>query len=85
MTLPETYRSILIMRDVEEMSTAECAAVLDLSDETVKTRLHRARKMLRKDLYARAGMTITSAFVFMGERCDRVVKGVFERISATTE
>jgi RNA polymerase sigma-70 factor, ECF subfamily len=81
LNLPDGYRSVLVLRDVEELSTAECADVLDISEETVKTRLHRARRMLRKELYVRAGMTITSAFGFMGERCDRVVKAVFERIS----
>lgn len=79
--LPETYRSVLVMRDVDEMSTSECAAVLDISEETVKTRLHRARRMLRKEIYARAGMKITSAFAFMGERCDRMVKTVFARFN----
>jgi RNA polymerase sigma-70 factor, ECF subfamily len=81
LNLPESYRSVLVLRDVEEVSTAECADILDISQETVKTRLHRARRMLRKELYIRAGMSITSAFGFLGERCDRVVRSVFERIN----
>jgi RNA polymerase sigma-70 factor, ECF subfamily len=82
--LPDSYRSVLIMRDVEELSTAECAAILEVSEENVKIRLHRARRMLRKELYVRAGMTVRSAFGFLGERCDRVVKAVFQRINNTS-
>src|ERR1051326_6329323 len=61
-SLPEMYRTIFVMRDVEELSTAETAELLDVSEENVKTRLHRARAMLRRDLYQRAGATSTAAF-----------------------
>jgi RNA polymerase sigma-70 factor (ECF subfamily) len=70
-----------MLRDIEELSTAEVAEALELTEENVKVRLHRARALLRRELYARAGSTRASAFPFMGERCDRVVKGVFERIA----
>jgi RNA polymerase sigma-70 factor (ECF subfamily) len=50
--LPETYRSVFMLREVEEMSTAETTECLDLSEEAVKVRLHRARSLLRK--YIRA-------------------------------
>jgi RNA polymerase sigma-70 factor (ECF subfamily) len=80
--LPATYRSVLVLRDVEELSTAECAQILEVSEENVKVRIHRARRMLRKELYARAGMTVTSAFGFLDERCDRVVKAVLKRIGS---
>ena len=54
--LPEIYRSVLLLRDVEELTTEEAAAVLDVSEDVVKTRLHRARLMVRQklDAYLRA-------------------------------
>jgi RNA polymerase sigma-70 factor (ECF subfamily) len=78
--LPEAYRTIFILRDVEEMSTSDAAYALEISEENVKVRLHRARALLRKSLYARAGMQTKEAFSFHAVRCDRVVKNVFERI-----
>ncbi|MBV9086032.1 MAG: RNA polymerase sigma factor [Acidobacteriaceae bacterium] len=80
-SLPEIYRTIFVMRGLEEMSTAETAELLELSEENVKTRLHRARAMLRRNLYERAGATSTAAFQFHATRCNRVVKAVFERIT----
>ena len=80
--LPETYRSVFMLREVEEMSTAETAECLDLSEEAVKVRLHRARSLLRKDIYARTGAATVSAFQFMGARCDRMVATVLERIQS---
>ena len=78
--LPETYRSVFMLREVEEMSTAETAECLDLTEEAVKVRLHRARSLLRKDIYAQTGAATASAFQFMGARCDRMVATVLERI-----
>jgi RNA polymerase sigma-70 factor (ECF subfamily) len=65
---------------VEEMSTTETANILEITEENVKVRLHRARALLRKGLYARAGIERKEAFNFHAVRCDRVVKNVFERI-----
>ena len=79
--LPDTYREIFTLRDVEEMSTTEAAECLGISEENVKTRLHRARALLRKELYARAGAQSSSAFQFMGARCDRLVNSVMLRIA----
>jgi len=81
LSLPDHYRSVLMMRDVQEMDTAETAACLGLSEENVKVRLHRARGLMRKELQARAGSAVTSAFGFDGARCDRIVARVFERLS----
>jgi RNA polymerase sigma-70 factor, ECF subfamily len=86
--LPDVYRTIFVLRDIEEMSTTDAAEVLDISEENVKVRLHRARGLLRKNLYAHAGMARKEAFDFHAVRCDRVVKNVFERIqkqASTTE
>jgi len=54
--LADAYRTIFMLRDVEEMSTTAAAEVLDITEENVKVRLHRARALLRKGLYARAGI-----------------------------
>ncbi len=78
--LPDAYRTIFILRDIEEMSTTDAAEVLEITEDNVKVRLHRARALLRKSLYARAGMERKEAFNFHAVRGDRVVKNVFERI-----
>ncbi|HTM35302.1 MAG TPA: RNA polymerase sigma factor [Terriglobales bacterium] len=82
LSIPERYRLVLMMRDVEQLSTTETAAALELSEENVKVRLHRARAMVRKSLFARAGSEAPRAFGFMGERCDRVVARVMAKICA---
>jgi len=73
---------VVVMRDVEEMNVAETAASLEVSEAVVKTRLHRAHAMLRKDLYARAQGRVADLYPFLGARCDRMVKAVLERIGA---
>ncbi|HEY7096416.1 MAG TPA: RNA polymerase sigma factor [Terriglobales bacterium] len=78
--LPDKYRTILVLRDVEEMSTSDAADVLDISEENVKVRLHRARALLRKGLFTRTGMHCKQVFNFHASRCDRVVEAVFRRI-----
>lgn len=78
--LPDAYRTIFMLRDVEDMSTTDAADVLEITEQNVKVRLHRARALLRKSLYSRAGMERKQAFNFHAVRCDRVVKNVFERI-----
>lgn len=78
--LPDSYRTVFMLRDVEDMNTSEAAYALDITEENVKVRLHRARALLRKNLYARAGMEAKEAFNFHAVRCDRVVENVFERI-----
>lgn len=80
--LPEAYRTVFVLREVEGLSTAETAACLDVSEEVVKTRLHRAKAQLRDLLYDRAGVATTSAFEFPRPRCDRVVAAVFLRLEA---
>jgi RNA polymerase sigma-70 factor, ECF subfamily len=79
--LPDQYRTVIMLRDVEELSTAETADALDLTEENVKVRLHRGRAIMRQSLFARIGGRGKSAFPFMGSRCDRVVLGVFARLS----
>ena len=78
--LPELYRCVFMLREIEQMSTGETAACLNLTEETVKIRLLRARQMLRNELYRRAGATGPEAFQFMGARCDRVVRRVLQNL-----
>lgn len=78
--LPEAYRTVVVLREVEEMSVAETAGAMGVTEAVVKTRLHRAHAMLRKELYARAKGRTADLYQFHAVRCDRVVKAVFERI-----
>jgi RNA polymerase sigma-70 factor (ECF subfamily) len=82
--LPEPYRLVFMCRDVEGLSTAETCAALDLGEEAVKTRLHRARAALRRELFARAGSSTAQAFEFHLSRCDRVVQAVRQRLAELT-
>jgi len=78
--LPAPYRTVIMLRDIEELSTAETATALELTEENVKVRLHRGRALMRDHLFARVGPSCKSAFPFMGANCDRVVLGVFGRL-----
>lgn len=78
--LPDSYRAVFVLRDVEKMSAADAAEVLAISEDNVKMRLHRARVLLRKTLFEIAGAEAVEAFHFNAVRCNRVVRKVFERI-----
>jgi RNA polymerase sigma-70 factor (ECF subfamily) len=78
--LPDVYRCAFMLREVEGLSTAETAECLDIPPETVKTRLHRARGLLRRSLEARLRDDATAVFQFGFSRCDRVVAAVLARI-----
>ena len=80
--LPETYRTVFVLRSIEDMSTEETAECLDLSLDAVKTRLHRARGLLRRELLARAGTSVAPLYSFAGARCDRIVASVLARVRA---
>jgi RNA polymerase sigma-70 factor, ECF subfamily len=80
-TLPEAYRAVFVLRDIEGMTTAETGQGLGIGEEAVKTRLHRARAMIRRAVSARIGATATQAFQFQAPRCDRIVAAVLERLS----
>ena len=79
-TLPETYRTVFILRDIEGLSTRETGRGLGLGDEAVKTRLHRARVMIRRAVTVRIGEVAAGAFQFHAPRCDRVVSAVLARV-----
>lgn len=78
--LPDIYRSVVIMREIEGMTTEETAAVLDVELEVVRTRLHRARAALREAIEDRLGEEMTGTYTFGNERCDRVVAAVLARL-----
>ena len=78
--LPDTFRAVVILRDVEGLSTGETAECLGISEDLVKTRLSRARTLLRDRLYRRAGVTLETLFAFGNSRCDRVVAAVMASI-----
>jgi len=78
--LPQPFRAVFVLREVEEMDTAETAALLGLLPETVKTRLHRARRLLRRELERELAPQFSEIFPFGGARCaqmaDRVIDGL---------
>jgi RNA polymerase sigma-70 factor (ECF subfamily) len=78
--LPESFRVVFVLRAVEDMSVAETSEVLDIPEETVKTRLHRARGLLRKSILDRTESTLPTLLGFHLSRCDRIVSAVMRRI-----
>jgi RNA polymerase sigma-70 factor, ECF subfamily len=80
-SLPDAYRAVFMLRAVEELSVEETAAVLDIPEATVRTRLFRARGLLRERLAASIDLAHEDAFAFAGERCDRIVANVLARLA----
>jgi len=84
LALPVAYRSVLMLRELDGMSTAETAQALGLSPANVKVRLHRAHALLRNQLYALTGAGAARAFAFPAARCDRVVQAVMSCLQTTS-
>lgn len=80
-TLPESYRTVFMLREIEGLSTAESAEGLGLTEEAVRTRLHRARALVRRSLTTRLGSAAGEAFAFHAVRCDRIVAKVLAAIA----
>jgi RNA polymerase sigma-70 factor, ECF subfamily len=78
--LPAQFRTVFILRDVEEMSVEETAECLDVPPATVRTRAFRARALLRESLARDIDIATVDAFAFAGERCDRIVATVLDRL-----
>jgi RNA polymerase sigma-70 factor (ECF subfamily) len=78
--LPEPFRLVFILREVEELSVEETAEHLGLKIETVKTRLHRARRRLREALDAQLADVMVGAYPFLGARCERITERVLSRL-----
>jgi RNA polymerase sigma-70 factor, ECF subfamily len=78
--LPDTYRTVFVARVIEGLSIEETAELLSVRPQTVKTRLHRARQLVRKQLDEQIGPLILNAFPFAGRRCDRLTAAVMKRL-----
>jgi len=78
--LPDAFRTVFVLRAVEEMSGEEVAACLDIPEATVRSRYFRARSLLRSALAAEVDLALESAYSFDGARCDRIVAGVLARL-----
>jgi RNA polymerase sigma-70 factor, ECF subfamily len=79
-TLPDQFRTVLVLREIEELTVEETAAALDIPEATVRTRAFRARALLRTALAREIDAATMDAFGFAGERCDRIVAAVLARI-----
>lgn len=78
--LPEGFRTVFVLRCVEELSVEETAASLGIPEATVRSRHFRARSMLRESLAQEIDLAERDVFSFDGERCDRIVGGVLSRV-----
>ena len=78
--LPETFRTVFVLRALEELSVEETAASLGIPVATVRTRYFRARGLLREALAREIDFAFGDAFAFAGARCDRIVAGVLARL-----
>ncbi|HYE46448.1 MAG TPA: RNA polymerase sigma factor [Caulobacter sp.] len=78
--LPEGFRTVFVLRDIEGCGVEETALALDLNPDTVKTRLHRARRRLREALETETASLLGEAFPFLGERCARITAAVLQRL-----
>jgi RNA polymerase sigma-70 factor, ECF subfamily len=80
--LPTAFRTVFVMREVDDMTVDETAECLSIPAATVRTRLFRARALLREALARDMDMATVDVFSFAGERCDRIVAGVLARLRA---
>ncbi|MGE0281321.1 MAG: RNA polymerase sigma factor [Rhizobiaceae bacterium] len=78
--LPDGFRMVFVARVIEGLSVEETAALLGLQPATVKTRLHRARKLVKDRLEAQIGPVLIDAFPFAGKRCDRLTQTVLKKL-----
>ena len=78
--LPDAYRTVFLLRAVEEMSVEETAAALDMPPATVRTRFFRARGLLRESLARDVDAAMQDVFSFAGQRCDRIVASVLKAV-----
>ncbi len=79
--LPSAFRTVFVLRALEEMTVEDCAACLGIPEATVRTRFFRANRLLRKSLASEMGELAQDTFSFDGERCDRIVAAVLARIA----
>jgi RNA polymerase sigma-70 factor (ECF subfamily) len=77
--LPDAFRTVFMLRAVEEMSVEEVAQALGIPEATVRTRFFRARSLLRESLAGEIDVALGEVFAFAGARCDRIVAKVLAR------
>lgn len=82
--LPEAFRIVFVLREIEGCTVEETAQTLGLRGETVKTRLHRARRLLRNALHDNVASALGDAFPFLGARCERMTEAVLLRLAAAS-
>lgn len=82
-TLPVAYRLVFVLRAVEEVPATEVAQLLDIPEATVRTRYFRARALMRQAMEREVDHHARNAFSFDGERCDRIVTNVLDRLEAS--
>jgi RNA polymerase sigma-70 factor (ECF subfamily) len=80
--LPEPFRLVFVLREIEQCSVEDTAASLGVPAATVKTRLHRARRLLREALHESLAATLTDTFPFLGARCERMTESVMRRLAS---
>ena len=80
--LPVAFRTVFVMREIEEMTAQETAEALGIPEATVRTRLFRARALLRNSLERDMDLARGDVYAFAGARCDRIVAAVLDRISS---
>ena len=83
--LPDAFRTVFMLRAVEELSVEEIAMALEIPEATVRTRFFRARSLLRKGLSQDLDFAAGDAFPFAGARCDRMVAGVLTKLADNQE
>lgn len=84
-TLPVQFRTVFMLRGVEELTVEEVALMLDIPEATVRSRFFRARSILREGLSRDIDMAVGDAFSFAGARCDRIVEAVLAKIAHERE
>jgi len=80
--LPDAFRTVFVLRAVEEMSVEETAEALGIPEATVRTRFFRARSLLSESLSREMDVAVEGAFSFLGERCDRIAAAVLAKLDA---
>ena len=80
--LPESFRTVFVLRAVEDMTVEETAAALGIPEATVRTRFFRARGLLRESIARDVDFAVDDAFGFAGERCERITAAVLERMGS---
>lgn len=80
--LRPSYRVVIVLRDLEHMSTAEAAEALGVSEDNLRVRLHRARTALGERMVEELGRADVEAFAFDGDRCNRMVERVLTVVRA---